>query len=62
MYGPCLFNEYINGLDAFIDFTKKYMVDNGRDFIYCPCKHCKNEKKYHSGNVLRTYLIKHEFK
>jgi hypothetical protein len=30
MYGSRLFNEYINGLDAFIDFTKKDMVDNGR--------------------------------
>jgi hypothetical protein len=62
MYGPRLFNEYINGLDAFIDFTKKDMVDNGRGFICCPCKLCKNEKKYYSGDVLRTHLIKHGFK
>jgi hypothetical protein len=62
MYGPHLSNEYINGLDAFIDFTKKDMVDNGRCFICCPCKHCKNEKKYHSCDVLRTNLIKHGFK
>jgi hypothetical protein len=62
MYGPCLSNEYINGLDAFIDFTKKDMVDNGRGFICCPCKHCKNGKKYHSDDVLMTHLIKHEFK
>jgi hypothetical protein len=62
MYEPCLSNEYINGLDAFIDFMKKNMVDNGRCFICCPCKHCKNEKKYHSDDVLRTHLIKHEFK
>jgi hypothetical protein len=33
MYGPRLSNEYINGLDAFIDFVKKDMVDNGRGFI-----------------------------
>jgi hypothetical protein len=62
MYGPHLSNEYINGLDAFIDFTKKDMVDNGRSFIYCPCKHCKNEKKYRSDDVLRTHLIKQGFK
>jgi hypothetical protein len=62
MYGPHLSNEYINGLDAFNDFTKKDMVDNGRDFICCPCKHCKNEKKYRSDDVLRTHLIKHGFK
>jgi hypothetical protein len=30
--------------------------------FYCPCKHCKNEKKYGSDNVLRTHLIKHGFK
>jgi hypothetical protein len=62
MYGPCLSNEYINGLDAFIDFAKKDMVDNDRCFIYCPCKHCKNVKKYHSDDVLRTHLIEHGFK
>jgi hypothetical protein len=62
MYGPCLSNEYINGLDAFIDFVKKDMVYNVRGFICCPCKHCKNEKKYHSDDMLMTHLIKHEFK
>jgi hypothetical protein len=62
MYGPRLSNEYINGLDAFLDFVKKDMMDNGRWFICCPCKHCKNEKKYHSGDVLRTHLMKHGFK
>jgi hypothetical protein len=62
MYGPRLSNEYINGLDAFIDFTQKDMVDNSRGFICCPCKHCKNEKKYRLDDVLRTDLIKHGFK
>jgi hypothetical protein len=62
MYGPHLSSEYINGLDAFIDFVKKDIVDNGRGFICCPYKHCKNEKKYHSDDVLRTHLIKHGFK
>jgi hypothetical protein len=62
MYGPCLSNEYINGLDAFIDFTKKDMVDNDRGFICCPCKHCNNEKKCCSDDVLRTHFIKHGFK
>jgi hypothetical protein len=62
VYGPRLSNEYINELDAFIDFVKKDMVDSSRGFICCPCKHCKNEKKYHSDDVLRTHLIKHGFK
>jgi hypothetical protein len=62
MYGSHFSNEYINGLDAFIDFAKKDMVDNGRGFIYCPCKHYKNEKKYCSDDVLMTHLIKHGFK
>jgi hypothetical protein len=62
MYRPHLSNEYINGLDAFIDFVMKDMVHNGRGFICYPYKHCKNEKKYHSYDVLRTYLIKHGFK
>jgi hypothetical protein len=28
--GPCLCNEYIEGLDAFIDFIKKDILDNVR--------------------------------
>jgi hypothetical protein len=30
MYGSRLFNEYIKGLDAFINFVKKDMLDNVR--------------------------------
>jgi hypothetical protein len=30
MYGSCLYNEYIKGFDAFINFTKKDMLDNIR--------------------------------
>jgi hypothetical protein len=52
MYGSGLCNEYIKGLDAFIDFTKKDILDNNKGNLCCPCKHCKNEKKY---------LIKHGF-
>jgi hypothetical protein len=61
MYEPCLCNEYIKGVDAFIDFMKKYMLDNIRENICCPYKHCKNEKRYHTDDVLRSYLIKHRF-
>jgi hypothetical protein len=61
MYGPCLCNEYIKGVDAFIDFVKKDMLDNIRGNICCPCKHCKNEKGYHTDDVLMSHLIKHGF-
>jgi hypothetical protein len=61
MYGPHLCNEYIKGLDAFIDFTKKDMLDNVRGNLSCPCKHYKNEKKYRANDVLRSHLIKHGF-
>jgi hypothetical protein len=61
MYAPRLCNEYIKGLYAFIDFVKKDMLDNVSGNLCCPCKHCKNEKKYHRGDVLRSYLIKHGF-
>jgi hypothetical protein len=59
MYGSHLYNEYIKWLDAFINFAKKDMLDNVRGNLYCPCKHCKNEKKYHIDHVFRTHLIKH---
>jgi hypothetical protein len=61
MYGLCLCNEYIKWLDAFIDFTKKDMLDNIRGNLCCPCKHCKNEKKYGANDVLMSHLIKYEF-
>jgi hypothetical protein len=59
MYEPRLCNKYIKGLDAFIDFTKKDMLDNVRGNLYCPCKHYKNKKKYRADDALRTHLIKH---
>jgi hypothetical protein len=61
MYGPRLCNEYIKGVDAFIDFAKKDMLDNVRGNLCCPCKHCKNEKRYCADDVLRSHLIKHAF-
>jgi hypothetical protein len=53
MYGPRLCNEYMKGLDAFVNFMKKDMLDNIRENLCCPCKHCKNEKKYCTDDVLR---------
>jgi hypothetical protein len=61
MYGLCLCNEYIKGLDVFIDLAKKYILDNVRGNLCYPCKHCKNEKKYHIDDVLMPHLIKHGF-
>jgi hypothetical protein len=61
MYGPRLCNEYIKGVDAFTDFVKKDMLENIRGNICCPCKHCKNGKRYHTDDVLWSHLIKHGF-
>jgi hypothetical protein len=61
IYGLRLCNECIKGLDAFIHFAKKDMLDNVRGNLCCPCKHCKNEKKYCADDVLMSHLIKHEF-
>jgi hypothetical protein len=61
MYGPRLCNEYIEGVDAFIDLVKKDILNNIRGNLYYPCKHCKNEKRYRTDDVLRSYLIKHGF-
>jgi hypothetical protein len=61
MYGPRLYNEYIKGVDAFIDFIKKDMLDNIRGNLCRPCKHSKNEKIYRTDDVLRSHLIKHGF-
>jgi hypothetical protein len=61
MYGPSLCNEYIKGVDAFIDFAKKDMLDNIRGNPCCPCKYCKNEKRYQTDDVLRSHSIKYGF-
>jgi hypothetical protein len=61
MYEPHLCNENIKGLDAFIDFTKKDMLGYIRGNLCSPYKHCKNEKKYRTDDVLRSHLIKHGF-
>jgi hypothetical protein len=53
--------QCIKGVDAFIDFTKKDMLDNIRENICYPYKHCKNEKRYHTNDMLRSHLIKHGF-
>jgi len=61
MSGTCLCNEYMKGVEAFIDFAKKSMMDNARYYICCPCKYCKNEKKYCTTDVLKSHLIMHGF-
>jgi tryptophanase len=61
MYGPHICNEYIKGLDAFIDFVKKDILDNIGGNLCCPCKHCNNEKKCCTNNVLMSHLIWHGF-
>jgi hypothetical protein len=61
MYEPRLRNEYIKGIDTFIDFMKKDMLDNIKGNICCPYKYCKNEKRYRTDDVLRSHLIKHGF-
>jgi hypothetical protein len=35
------------------------MLDNVRGNLSCYCKYYKNEKKYHTDDVLRSHLIKH---
>jgi hypothetical protein len=36
MYEPRICNAYIKGLDAFIDFVNKDMLDNVRRNLCCP--------------------------
>jgi hypothetical protein len=60
--GSHLCIETIKGLDAFVNFVKKDLLDNMRGNLCCPCKHFKNENKYHTDDVLRSHLIKHGFR
>jgi hypothetical protein len=41
--------------------VKKDILDNIRGNICCPCKYCKNEKRYRTDDVLRSHLIKYGF-
>jgi hypothetical protein len=61
IYGSHIYNEYIKGVDAFINFAKKNMLDNVIVNLCSLCKHCKNEKIYCVDDVLRSHLIKHGF-
>jgi hypothetical protein len=40
---------------------KKDMLNNVRGNLCCPCNHSKNEKKYHTDDMLMSHLIKHGF-
>jgi hypothetical protein len=61
MYMPHICIEYMKGLDAFVNFVKKDMLDNVRGNLCCPYKHCKNENKNRTDDVLSSHLIKHQF-
>jgi hypothetical protein len=36
MYGSRLYNEYMKGLDTFVNFVKKNMLDNVSGNLCCP--------------------------
>jgi hypothetical protein len=57
MYGLCPCNKYIKGLDAFINFVKKGMLNIVRVNLCCPYKYCKNENKYRSDDMLMSHFI-----
>jgi hypothetical protein len=61
MYGLRLCNMCIKGVDTFIDFAKKDILDNIRGNLCCPYKYCKNKKRYRTDDVLMSHLIKHRF-
>jgi hypothetical protein len=58
---PYLCNEYIKWVDTFIDLEKKDMLDNIRGNICCLGKHCKNEKRHRTNDMLMSHLIKYGF-
>jgi hypothetical protein len=37
------------------------MLNNVRGNICCPCRYCKNEKKYRTNDILIPHLTKHVF-
>ena len=62
MHGTRPSVEYLNGVNGFINVAKqqasKEDIDAyGSSFIYCPCKDCKNEKKFRSHDIVFQYLI-----
>ena len=61
MYGPRPSIEYLNGVNEFIKVAKeqanKEMDAYDSFLIYCPCKYCKNEKKFRSDEIVFQHLI-----
>lgn len=67
MYGTRPSIEYLNGVNEFINVAKQQankeeMDAYGSVFVYCPCKDCKNEKKFRSYDIVFQHLILRGFK
>ena len=62
MYLENLTCDGLKGVGSFIVVAKADMAKRNLSVMHCPCKDCKNEKKYSHSMHLHAHLIMHGFK
>lgn len=58
--GGQLRNEFINGVNEFVEFAQEHPVCNDGDRIRCPCIRCKNAR-YMETDMVKVHLYKKGF-
>ncbi|GJR46300.1 ulp1 protease family, C-terminal catalytic domain-containing protein [Tanacetum coccineum] len=53
--------EYVNGVQTFLTFAETNRASSGAQYIWCPCKDCKNVCKFNNTSVIEGHLIKRGF-
>ncbi|KAJ9552586.1 hypothetical protein OSB04_016631 [Centaurea solstitialis] len=58
---PRATQEYLAGLDEFMEAAKNYQLSSGENGIWCPCRKCRNFLKHSDHNVVKEHLVCHGF-
>jgi len=63
MYGYCVSQRFLNGVNSFIRAAKAYVARHPRDkgYVSCPCRDCKNLKLFCNLELTQTHLITRGF-
>ena len=54
--------EYLSRVKHFMSAALADMKDHGKTAIFCPCRDCRNEKKFPKPNNIHAHLVMHRFK
>jgi hypothetical protein len=54
--------EYLSGVKHFMSAALADMKDRGKTAMYCPCRDCRNEKKFPKPDNIHAHLVMRGFK